>query len=102
MFLIPQSSAPFKYSGQPRLVTGPGDTEYDRFVTRTGIILGPSNGIDTSYYDKGWKHRPAPTEVVLADFTDPTVLRTHRASSRLLPFAPPDTVALLREQRRSH
>ncbi len=100
VFLIPQSSAPFKYSGHPRLLPGDRDAEYDRFVARTGITLTPSNGIDTSYHDKGWKHRPIPTEIVLADFTDPTVLRAHRASSRLLPFAP-DTAGLLREQGRS-
>ncbi|WP_216892195.1 methyltransferase [Nocardia alni] len=89
VFLIPQSSAPFRYSGMPHLAPGPRDEEYERFVARTGILLAPSKGIDTSLCDKDWHHRVPPTEVALADFTDPAVLRPHRRSPVLRALTDP-------------
>lgn len=86
VFLIPQTSAPFRRSGQEHFLANSDDAEYSRFVAGTGITLAPNCGIDTAYYDRDWHHRPVRTEVALADFTDPTVLRTHRRSSSVLPF----------------
>ncbi|MCI2422472.1 hypothetical protein MOQ72_34100 [Saccharopolyspora sp. K220] len=66
VFLIPQDSAPFAYSGRQNYVEKRSD-EYERFVRETGLVLKPNCGIDTHTHDDGW-HYPAPrTEVVLAD-----------------------------------
>ncbi|MFF3569205.1 methyltransferase [Nocardia jiangxiensis] len=86
VFLIPQTSTPFCRSGHDHFVANTEDAEYSRFVAGTGIALMPSCGIDTSQYDRSWHHRPVRTEVALADFTDPTVLRAHRRSSPVLSF----------------
>lgn len=68
MFLIPQASAPFRYSGQPCFQHDTGDEHYQRFSEQTGITLTPSCGIDTSYYREDW-HAVSPTvEVVNCDF----------------------------------
>ncbi|VFA96356.1 methyltransferase [Nocardia cyriacigeorgica] len=79
VFLIPQSSAPFRYSGQPRMQYGCADAEYERFHTATAITLDPSCGIDTSGYHNDWHHPPVATEVVTCDFT---TLAGARESSR--------------------
>ncbi|NNH73785.1 methyltransferase [Nocardia uniformis] len=78
VFLIPQQSAPFAYSGRTAMRFGTGDAEYTRFCASTGITLRPTCGIDTAYYRNQWRHRPPPTELVCADFTAPTVLRPTR------------------------
>ncbi|QXJ25960.1 methyltransferase [Actinomadura graeca] len=69
VFLVPQDSAPFSYSGKQRYLDEPGP-HYRRFTTETGIRLEPSIGIDTSGYDRQWHSTPPPTEVVIADFTE--------------------------------
>ncbi|MFF0494380.1 methyltransferase [Nocardia sp. NPDC004068] len=73
VFLIPQSAAPFHFSGERGLVTGTGDSEYERFVAGTGVILEPAKGVDTSLFRNRWRLRQPDTEVVVCDFTDPTV-----------------------------
>ncbi|BEK93850.1 hypothetical protein NSER024013_17560 [Nocardia seriolae] len=80
-FLIPQRSAPFTRSGHTDAQAGDGDAEYTRFHAGTGITLRPSGEIDTSYYHRQWRHRPPDAELVLADFTEPTVLRAARRAS---------------------
>ncbi|WP_280202332.1 MULTISPECIES: methyltransferase [Nocardia] len=69
VFLIPQSSSPFRYSGQPRMRDGCADAQYQRFHAATGITLDPSCGIDTSVYRDDWHHPAVATEVVTCDFT---------------------------------
>lgn len=68
-FIIPQESAPFRYSGVPcyRKERLP---EYDRFERETGIALGPSCGIDTSYCLDEWRGTAPRTEVVTVDFEE--------------------------------
>ena len=70
VFLVPQTSAPFRYSGQRGFTGHGGDTEYQRFTAATGIQLWPSCGIDTSGYRDEWRGvRPA-VEVVICDFIE--------------------------------
>ncbi|WP_405132921.1 methyltransferase [Nocardia sp. NBC_01388] len=83
VFLIPQQSAPFAYSGRSEMRWGTDDAEYTRFSASTGITLRPTCGVDTAHYRNDWRHPPPQTELVLADFTAPTVLRPTRA---LRPF----------------
>jgi hypothetical protein len=69
VFIIPQTSAPFKYSGQDSYER----TNYDHcrdFTEKTGIDLGHSCGIDTSYYLKDWRGVSPPTEIVVCDFAE--------------------------------
>ncbi|MBF6331892.1 hypothetical protein [Nocardia transvalensis] len=82
VFLLPQSSAPFRYSGRPGMEHDHADEEYRRFHTSTGITLEPSCGIDPSQYREHW-HQPAiETEVVTCDFeTANLTLQRRRAST---------------------
>lgn len=68
-FIVPQASAPFRYSGQPRFerVNNP---EVARFEAQTGIRLEPNLGIDTSFCDDQWHGASPVTEVVVCDFTE--------------------------------
>ncbi len=77
VFLIPQNSAPFRYSGQ-RCFRDVRDAELDRFERGTGIRLEPSCGIDTSGYAEQWHGVSPRLEVVTCDFTT-TPATGHRA-----------------------
>lgn len=68
-FIIPQESAPFRYSGVP-CFTKARDAEYEWFEKATGIVLGPSCGIDTSYCRDEWRGTAPRVEVVTVDFTE--------------------------------
>jgi hypothetical protein len=69
VFIIPQNSAPFRYSGQPCYEPYETDT-YTRFSRQTGLVLEANVGIDTSYYRDDW-HGVSPTvEIVTCDFTE--------------------------------
>jgi len=70
-FIIPQSSAPFEYSGRQSFVQRRSDS-YEKFHAETGIVLTNNCGIDCDVYRADW-HGVAPSvEIVVADFTDPT------------------------------
>ncbi|WP_051399805.1 N-6 DNA methylase [Haloechinothrix halophila] len=69
VFLVPQTSAPFRSSGQPNL-TWDADEEYQRFHAATGLELQPGCGWDTSHYADDW-HGVSPTvEIVTCDLTE--------------------------------
>lgn len=67
-FIVPQASAPFRYSGQPcfQEVDNP---EVARFEAQTGIRLESNLGIDTSFCNGQWRGASPVTEVVVCDFT---------------------------------
>lgn len=68
VFIIPQESAPFRYSGHPRFEARETDA-YRRFAEQTGLALEPNCGIDCSGYLTDW-HGVAPSvEIVVADFS---------------------------------
>lgn len=64
VFLVPQNSAPFRYSGDMRYRNHGGDAEYQRFTRATGIELEPSCGIDTHFHANAWHGVSPATEVV--------------------------------------
>lgn len=67
VFIIPQQSAPFEYSGrQCYKATEP--SKYAQFRKQTGIELTPNCGLDTSAYMKYWRGVSPAVEIVLADF----------------------------------
>lgn len=68
-FIIPQMSAPFRYSGRQTYERAE-DQNYTDFVSKTGIDLGHSCGIDTSVYLRDWRGVSPPTEIVTADFCE--------------------------------
>lgn len=70
VFLIPQTSAPFRYSGRPCCEHDTGDDEYTRFHVETGIELEPGMGVDTTYYRDQWHGVRPNVEIVTCDFTE--------------------------------
>ncbi len=66
-FIIPQGSAPFRFSGSRHYVERPSDA-YLKFSKLTGIELEAGCGVDTDYYRNDWHGVSPATEVVLADF----------------------------------
>jgi SAM-dependent methyltransferase len=68
VFLVPQTSAPFRSSGRPDL-TWEADEEYQRFHRATGLELMPGCGWDTSYYAADWRGVSPTVEIVTCDLT---------------------------------
>ncbi|MEU9703054.1 methyltransferase [Streptomyces sp. NPDC047981] len=66
-FIIPQPSAPFRYSGEPYYREA-RDRECARFEEETGIRLGPGAGFDTSMYRDKWRGVSPRVEVAVCDF----------------------------------
>ncbi|GJD55214.1 methyltransferase [Methylobacterium dankookense] len=83
VFILPQNSAPFRYSncpngGWPTTVRDgigngylhcPSDP-HDKLLAQTGIILEPNCGIDTGHYRDLWHGTSPVTEIVLTDFIE--------------------------------
>lgn len=100
VFIIPQMSAPFRYSGVPAggwpstRVNGVGSTyedltndKYQGFSVATGITLESGCGIDTSIYSADWHGVSPQTEVVVADFIEARVARAPAQSGLMLEAA---------------
>ncbi|MFD3336114.1 methyltransferase [Streptomyces sp. NPDC058700] len=68
-FIIPQPSAPFRYSGEP-YYREERDRDCRRFEEQTGIRLGPGAGFDTSIYRDEWRGVSPKVEVAVCDFTE--------------------------------
>lgn len=69
VFILPQQSAPFRYSGAPCFRLEETD-KCRKFWQQTGIDMQPSCGIDTSTYVSEWKGVSPICEVVCCDFTE--------------------------------
>ena len=69
VFILPQQSAPFRYSGVQCYRTEESD-KCRKFWQQTGIDMQPSCGIDTSIYVSEWKGVSPICEVVCCDFTE--------------------------------
>lgn len=69
-FIVPQASAPFRYSGQ-RCYREEVDSECAKFIEQTGIALEMNCGIDTSAYVGEWKGVSPLCEIVLCEFQQP-------------------------------
>lgn len=83
VFIVPQGSAPFRYSacpsgGWPSTVRDGVGSNYearpsdlqDKLLAQTGIVLGPNCGIDTGQYRNEWHGASPICEIVLADFIE--------------------------------
>jgi hypothetical protein len=69
-FILPQMSAPFRYSGQPGFTHDEGD-KARKFREQTGIDMEPNCGIDTSIYRNEWRGVSPVCEIVVCEFDAP-------------------------------
>lgn len=83
-FILPQESAPFRYSGRQRFEPV-SSSAYQRFSQQTGIELTNNCGIDTSEHQSEWRGVAPAVEIVLSDFTE---ARQRRAPAEPDLFAP--------------
>jgi hypothetical protein len=66
VFIIPQASSGFRYSGQPCYQEDRTEA-YRRFAEQTGIELRPGCGIDCDYYRADWHGVSVSVEVVTTE-----------------------------------
>lgn len=69
VFIVPQASAPFQYSGKPNFQQAPSRIEKE-FREQTGIRMEPNCGLDTSSYRTEWKGVTPICEIVVCDFSN--------------------------------
>ncbi len=74
MFIIPQQSAGFRYSGAQYYEHSDDGKisadQYQRFSQQTGIRLDAGVGVDTSVHDDDWHGVSPRVEIAIADFTE--------------------------------
>jgi SAM-dependent methyltransferase len=94
VFIVPQMSAPFRYSGQT-CFRKDEDEACRRFREQTGIRMEPNCGIDTAAYRGEWKGVSPLCEIVCCDFlerdaaaTTPNVPAPSKAQMALFGGAP--------------
>lgn len=68
-FILPQASAPFRYSGEP-YYSEARERECTKFEEQTRIQLGPGAGFDTSIYADSWRGVSPKVEVAVCDFAE--------------------------------
>lgn len=66
-FILPQMSAPFRYSGRQSFEREESD-KVRKFREQTGIEMEPNCGIDTSIYAKDWRGVSPVCEIVVCEF----------------------------------
>lgn len=68
VFILPQASAPFRYSGQ-RCYRQEQSDKCLKFEEQTGIVMEPNCGIDTTIYRTEWRGVSPICEIVCCDFS---------------------------------
>ncbi len=66
-YILPQNSAPFRYSGAAYYQRHEQE-RYLKFAGLTGIHLDAGCGIDTTVHENGWKHSKIRTAIVTSEF----------------------------------
>lgn len=69
-FIIPQGSAPFRYSGAQCFQLYE-DGKAAAFTKKTGIEMHPGAGVDTSIFRDQWKNTAPLVEIVTCEFDQP-------------------------------
>lgn len=72
-FILPQMSAPFRYSGQRRFQQEESD-KARKFREQTGIVMEANCGIDTSIHKNQWRGVAPTCEIVVCEFDRPKTL----------------------------
>lgn len=70
VFILPQESAPFSYSGRQGYLDRSEDERPRRFREQTGIRMQPNCGIDTATYRGEWRGVAPLCEIVVCDFEE--------------------------------
>lgn len=70
VFILPQGSAGFAFSGRPSYETQ-RNRRLDAFEKQTGLELSAGAGIDCSCYQDGWRGAAPTVEIVTCDFPTP-------------------------------
>ena len=81
VFIIPQMSAPFAFSGKQCFQQTPSN-HYNKFLEQTGCELTNGCGVDCEYHREDWHGVSVSVEIVLCDFKE---ARARRAPA----IAPP-------------
>ncbi|AYL55902.1 methyltransferase [Citrobacter freundii] len=68
VWIVPQGSAGFKYSGHTYYDRSIQSAKYIKFEKDTGLILHPGVGIDTSIYRDQWNGTKVTCKSVLVDY----------------------------------
>lgn len=68
-FIIPQESAPFRFSGRPFYEARQGEG-YKAFAAATRVDLFAGCGVDCDYHKDGWRGVSPTVEIVVTDFRD--------------------------------
>jgi Predicted RNA methylase len=68
VWIVPQGSAGFKYSGHSYYDDSVQTPKYHRFNRETGLVLTPGVGIDTSIYRDEWHATKVICESVIVDY----------------------------------
>lgn len=68
-FIIPQNSAPFKYSGA-QYYQRMESQKHKRFFEQTKISMEAGCGVDTTYHQDDWKTAAPIVEITCAEFED--------------------------------
>lgn len=94
VFIIPQSSAPFEFSGKACYQSSEHE-RYRNFHAQTAITLEPNCGLDTSVHRNDWTVVPPPVEIVTSDLREARKARASTAisSRRVSDFACTDNSA---------
>lgn len=69
-FILPQSSSPFRYSGQCGYYRDNVSKKIETFVNQTGFYLEAGCGVDTEHFSDQWKTTNIITEICTIDFED--------------------------------
>jgi len=80
VFILPQASSPFRYSGEQGFKAEPGKA-YEKFHDKTGHTLEPNCGIDCDQWRGDWRGVAPKVEICTADFPRKAqVVQLHRAA----------------------
>ena len=94
VFILPQMSSPFQFSGVQYFTRDKQTPAYRRFETQTGLTGDGGVGIDTAYHKDAWQNiTPPPIEIVTYDFTEAQEARKQARKARQAPPAPAPQVA---------
>lgn len=69
VFIIPQMSSPFEYSGKPHYKVR-SSAKFDRFHSATSIELNAGCGVDCSMFRDQWRGVTPRVEIACADFAE--------------------------------
>src|SRR5205085_9045150 len=70
MFILPQGSTPFRYSGA-QYYQRVDSAKFEKFFAETGIDIEAGRGIDTTFHRDAWRQTSIVTEIACCEFTQP-------------------------------